>query len=160
MANARRSFLNTLWIFSCFFVRNCQPAFKFLRHWLLQKLFSCFSWPIKSLAWTLTRIWAFTPSKQYQTEDIKSDGGYGLVTIVRCCITWSVLFNESPKKLFCELHNIQFCQEKICWDVNIRNDWKQKTKQKRRYTISLYSNLYAFQSPFSPMFTADGRSVA
>ena len=49
--------------FFVFLVRNCQPAFYFIRHWLLQKIIFCFPWPVKSLAWTLPRFLAFIPSK-------------------------------------------------------------------------------------------------
>ena len=35
-------FLHILWFLSCFLVQNCQPAFEFLGHWLLQKGFICF----------------------------------------------------------------------------------------------------------------------
>ena len=36
-------FLYIVWIFLCFFVQNCQPAFLFHRHWLLQKSILLFS---------------------------------------------------------------------------------------------------------------------
>ena len=66
-----------------FVCAQLSTAFSFLRHWLLRKGFLCFPWPIKSLAWKLTRILAFIPSKQNETTDTKSDGGYRLRTIVR-----------------------------------------------------------------------------
>ena len=37
--NGLKSFLHIMWIFFCLLVRNCQPAFLFLRRWLLQNGF-------------------------------------------------------------------------------------------------------------------------
>lgn len=44
-------------------------------------------------------FWSFFGRNNYQTTNIKPDGGYRLVTIVRFCIICSVLSNESPRKL-------------------------------------------------------------
>ena len=64
---SRRTHLDRSYIFCGFFrvsfARDCQPAFQFLRLWLPQKVFFCFAWPIKSLAWTFARLVTFIPSK-------------------------------------------------------------------------------------------------
>ena len=61
-----------------FLPAELSTSISFLCHKFLQKVFFCFAWPIKSLAWTLARarFLAFFPLKQNQTTYIKLDGGY------------------------------------------------------------------------------------
>ena len=60
--------------------------------------------------------------------DIKSDGGYRLMTIVRFCITRSVLYNESPKKLFCGswylIYFMYSLRHSIWYNLTLRSEIK------------------------------------
>ena len=50
--------------FFCVFLgAELSTSFLFIRHWLLQKVFLGFPWPIRSLAWTFARFLVFLPSK-------------------------------------------------------------------------------------------------
>ena len=65
----------------------------------VKKIFFAFHDQLKVYLERLLVSWFFFLSKLNQTTDIKLEGRYPLITIVRFCITWSVLSNEIPQKL-------------------------------------------------------------
>ena len=85
-ANARRSFLLILRIFSCFFVLNCQPAFRFS----VTSFCKTYSFVFHARFFALINKIA---DDRFQIRRRISNDNHRLILI-----TWSVLSNESPKK--------------------------------------------------------------
>ena len=74
--------------FSCFLVQTCQPAFYVIFHWLSQNSFCfCFPWPIKSVAGMFACFFVFL-----LMMNVKLEGEYPLITIVRFCIMTVISF--------------------------------------------------------------------
>ena len=91
--------------FSFFPVWNCQPAFIYPSLASAKSLF-WFSLTNLKFSVNVCSPFGFPSVEIKQTTDIKSDSGYPLISIVRFCITWSVLSNESPQNYSVGCNNV------------------------------------------------------